>query len=130
LLLLTKNTIGLVCNISVRRKQRRFFDESYAGVVSRPVRPTPRSFSGDWPNEVCSDPVAEVARLLALKLRTLTDKHGVREIARRAGVSSSIISRTINGESWVDTATLARLEVELGVDLWPRRSRTTRRTRI
>ncbi|HUX04778.1 MAG TPA: hypothetical protein VMV53_07750, partial [Acidimicrobiales bacterium] len=65
--------------------------------MSRPVRPAPRTFSENWPNDRCSDPVAEVARLLAVKLRTITDKHGVREVARRAGVSSSIISRTING---------------------------------
>jgi transcriptional regulator with XRE-family HTH domain len=98
--------------------------------MSRPVRPAPRHFSDHWPDSECSDQVAEVARLLAIKLRVVTDKYGVREVARRAGVSSSIISRTINGESWVDTATLARLELTLGVDLWPRRPRTSQRPTV
>jgi len=98
--------------------------------MSRPVRPAPRSFSEHWPDKECSDPVAEVARLLAIKLRVVTDIYGVREVARRASVSSSIISRTINGESWVDTATLARLELELGVDLWPRRPRSSQQRKL
>ena len=98
--------------------------------MSRPVRPAPRNFSEHWPDSECSDQVAEVARLLALKLRGVTDKYGVREVARRAGVSSSIVSRTINGESWMDTATLARLELELGVDLWPRCPRPPERRKV
>jgi transcriptional regulator with XRE-family HTH domain len=97
--------------------------------MSRPVRPAPREFSKNWPKDRCSDPVTEVARLLAVKLGTVTDKHGVREVARRAGVSGSIISRAVNGKAWMDTATLARLEIELGVDLWPKRTRAARRSK-
>lgn len=65
--------------------------------------------------------MAEVARLLAVRLRAVTDARGVRSVARTTGVSHSVISRIVNGDTWADTATLARLELGLDTDLWPRR---------
>lgn len=87
--------------------------------MARSARPAPRTFSTDWPNSECSDDVAEIARLLALRLKALTDERGIREVARAAGISHSVVSRIVHGDAWADTATLARLELALGVDLWP-----------
>ena len=104
------------------RMHHRGQPRSYDAGMSRPSRPAPRTYSDRWPDSTCTDEVAEVARLLALRLKAITDRRGIREVARGdTGISHSIISRVVNGEAWADTATLARLELALETDLWPRR---------
>lgn len=102
---------------------------AYDPGMSRPARPAPRTFSDDWPDRECSDQVAEIARLLAIRLKKITDKRGTRDAARSAGVSHSVISRIVHGDAWADTATLAKLELALDADLWPGGSARKRKQR-
>jgi len=93
---------------------------AYSLSVSRIKRAPPKSFSDEWPYSPCSDDVAEKARLFAMKLKEATETEGVRHIARCTGVSHSVLVRLLNGETWADTATLAKLELGLDESLWPR----------
>lgn len=45
----------------------------------------------------------------------------VSELQRSTGVARSTIRRIVEGETWPDFVTLARLEEALEIALWPRR---------
>ena len=99
---------------------------AYDPGMSRPTREPPRTFSRGWPEIECEDHLAEKARLLALNIKAITDRDGIRTVARATGVAHSILSRIINGEAWADTHTVARLEHTLNTPLWPRHQRQRR----
>jgi len=65
------------------------------------------------------DPVAEVARQFVLNLHSAIDIRSIREVARVTGVDRATIAAVLNGLSWPDIVTLAKLEFGLGVPLWP-----------
>ena len=96
---------------------------AYDPGMSRPTREPPRTFSSSWPEIQCEDHIAEKARLLAINIKPITERDGIRTIARRTGVAHSILSRIISGDTWADTHTLARLEHNLNTALWPRHTR-------
>ena len=79
--------------------------------------------SDNWPEQQCDDPIAEVARLLALNLAAALDGRSTRDAARLTGVDHTTIGDVLRGDAWPDLQTIARLENGLGVDLWPARSR-------
>jgi len=91
----------------------------YAWGVPRPVRAAPCTHSLDWPDVVCDDPVAEVARLLAVRVRDALGGRSLREAGRLTGVDHTTIGDVIAGRVWADVATVARLEARLETDLWP-----------
>jgi len=93
----------------------------YPGAVPRPVRAAPCAHSPDWPDVACVDPVAEVARLLAIRLRDVLDGRSLRAAGTLTGVDHTTIGDVMAGRVWADVATLARLEAGLGADLWPGR---------
>ena len=64
------------------------------------------------------DPVAEVARHFVLNLRKAIGDRSIREVARVTGVDRATIAAVLNGLSWPDIVTLAKLEIGLGVLLW------------
>jgi transcriptional regulator with XRE-family HTH domain len=68
----------------------------------------------------CQDPISETARLLALNLTAPMDGRTTRAIAALTGVDFTVIGDVLRGDTWVDLATIARLEHGLSVDLWPR----------
>lgn len=92
--------------------------------MPRPTRAAPNAWSTDWPDIPCTDPTAEVARLLALRLRAALDGRSLRAAKAATGVDHTTISDILNGQVWADIATLARLEAGLGTDLWPSRGTT------
>lgn len=99
--------------------------------MARPVRKLPVQLVHDWPNEPTTEPTVEVARALALRLREVMDGRSAREVGRVAGVDFTTVSAILNGTTWPDLMTLARLEAGLGADLWPqgvasRRGSTTK----
>lgn len=96
---------------------------AYDPGMSRPTREPPRTFSSSWPEIQCEDHIAEKARLLAINIKTITDRDGLRTIARTTGVAHSILSRIVSGDTWADTHTLARLEHTLNAPLWPPHTR-------
>jgi transcriptional regulator with XRE-family HTH domain len=67
------------------------------------------------------DPTAEVARQLAENLRLAIGDRSVRSVARAADVDHSTIAAILNGRTWPDLYTIAKLERGLGMDLWPGR---------
>jgi transcriptional regulator with XRE-family HTH domain len=71
----------------------------------------------------CDDPVAEVARLLALRLGRALGGRSLREAGRVTGVDHTTVGDILAGRVWADIATLARLEAGLGADLWPGQGR-------
>lgn len=58
-----------------------------------------------------------VSRALQERLRDVN----VSELQRSTGVARSTIRRIVEGETWPDFVTLARLEEALEIALWPRR---------
>jgi transcriptional regulator with XRE-family HTH domain len=67
------------------------------------------------------DPTAEVARQLVQNLRAAIGERSVRAASRDSGVDHATISAILNGKSWPDLYTIAKLERGLGADLWPGR---------
>lgn len=95
--------------------------------MGRPIRPTPASSTPGWPEGPGPDPVTETARLFALNLSaTLTTRRlSLRQARDATGVDHTSIADIINGQTWPDLHTIARLEHGLDVDLWPGRPPTT-----
>jgi len=81
----------------------------------RPVRVTPNELCIDWPTTRSDDP----ARQFVLNLRSAIGGRAIREVARDTGVDRASIATVLNGLSWPDIVTLAKLEIGLGVSLWP-----------
>jgi len=92
--------------------------------VPRPTRAAPNTWSTHWPDVPCTDPTAEVARLLALRLRAALGGRSLRAAKAATGVDHTTIGKILNGQVWADIATLARLEAGLSTDLWPGRATT------
>ena len=88
--------------------------------MPRPARLSPREVVGDWPDGPSSDPVGEVARLFALNLRQAIGGRSLRAAAAPTSVDHSTIMAILEGRSWPDLSTIAKLELGLEVELWPR----------
>lgn len=96
--------------------------------MARTERDLPCERSTDWPTARCLvpetkevDPIAEVARHLALRLRDALEGVSLRAAEELTGVNYSTINKILNGRSWPDAATLAKLEAGLDTELWPGR---------
>ncbi len=87
----------------------------------------PRASSPDWPEAPCDDPAAEIARRLAARLRSALDGQSLRAAKAVTGVDHTTIAAILNGTTWPDLATIARLEAGLHTDLWPGRLRPAQR---
>lgn len=94
---------------------------AYAQGMSRPVRPKPRDLTPDWPDRPSPDPIAEVARVFALNIRTAMATRSARAVALSADISHVTLLAILDGRVWPDLATVAKLEHYLGVDAWPGR---------
>ncbi|MDY7542138.1 MULTISPECIES: helix-turn-helix transcriptional regulator [unclassified Cryobacterium] len=89
--------------------------------MSRPARPIPHDLTDNWPEMSSVDPVGEVARQFALNVKAAIGDRSIRGAARDVGVDPSTMMSVLNGRSWPDLATIAKLEIGFGVDLWPGR---------
>jgi transcriptional regulator with XRE-family HTH domain len=67
------------------------------------------------------DPIGEVARQFALNLRQAIGDRTLRSAAEQTNVDYSTIHSILQGRSWPDVYTLAKLERGLETDLWPGR---------
>ena len=90
--------------------------------MARPKRAAPSASSANWPDAPCHDPVAEVARQLALRLRAAIGGRSLRSLKASTGIEHTTIAAVLNGTTWPDLATIARLELGLEADLWPGRA--------
>lgn len=89
--------------------------------MARPSRQLPAEVAVDWPDVASAEPTVETARLLALNLREALGKRSLRAAKEITGVDHTTIAAILNGTTWADLHTIARLEAGLGADLWPRR---------
>jgi len=71
------------------------------------------------------DPIGEVARQFALNLRRAIGDRSLRAAAQATGVDHSTIQAILQGRTWPDLFTMAKLENGLEIDLWPGRVRAT-----
>lgn len=85
----------------------------------RPSRPTPRQLVDPWPGGEAQDASAAVAGGLAVALREAMAGRSTRTVRELTGVDHTTVGAILNGTTWPDLATVARLEHGLGVDLWP-----------
>jgi len=79
---------------------------------------------GQWPTATLKQdtPIqVHYAQEIAAALGETLEELGIslREAARRTGVDRATISRTLEGETMADVATLAMLEQGLHTGLWP-----------
>ncbi len=91
----------------------------------RPARLTPHELARTWPDAPADDPVAEVARQFVVNLLAVMGGRSLREIERLTGVERTTLADFLAGRNWPDLATLARLELGLDAELWPRRGGET-----
>ena len=67
-----------------------------------------------------------LAAALAIRLKAKTDKESVRYYANKAGVSPQTILNILNGTTWPDLRTIARLEIAVDGKLWGNEHRVYR----
>lgn len=87
--------------------------------MARPVRSAPADLVSGWPNAPSALPDVETARRLALNLRSALNEMSLRAAKAATGVDHTTIADVLNGTTWPDLRTIARLEAGLGTDLWP-----------
>ncbi|GAA0899291.1 hypothetical protein GCM10009574_083530 [Streptomyces asiaticus] len=101
----------------------------YRGCVPRSqgdAAPASYLADGTWPDGRLREdaPVSAVyAQAFSRRLRAVLEEMGLNPFAveRITGVSRRTVERTLKGQVLPDFGAVARLETELGVDLWPRR---------
>ena len=87
----------------------------------RPKPGSPASLYPGWPDSL-DVTVTEHAMIQAMVInlrRQRTLFRTVKAMSSRTGVPSSTISDVLGGNAWPSLETVARLEVGLGVRLWP-----------
>lgn len=67
-----------------------------------------------------SAPEHQMIQAMVINLRRERNRYrSVKGVAEESGVAASTISDILNGNTWPSLETMARLEVGLGVRLWP-----------
>ena len=87
---------------------------------------------GDWPTGQLVDGAPEEAHYaqgIARNLERALQGLSIREIAKAAGLSHSTVYDLLNGVTYGEVITIARLEDVLGTRLWPSRQRPRPRPR-
>lgn len=76
--------------------------------------------AGEWPDgKLDGQVLAEYVRQVAVRLDEAIGGRSVRDVAREADLQHTTVLGLLKGESWPDLVTIAKLEQELGVRLWP-----------
>lgn len=91
--------------------------------MPRTARRKPNEIVRSWPTVKSSDPIGEVARRFTLNLREAIGDRSVRAAARAADLNHVTLVAILEGRTWPDMETIAKLELYLGVDLWPGRQK-------
>ena len=78
--------------------------------------------TGTWPDGTfAADAPVEVAHAvaIALALTAALEDRNKSEVAAAAQIERSTLYDILNGRTWADTLTLAKLEAHLQTSLWP-----------
>ena len=116
------------CDTEAARSRTPARRGTYGWRVARIARLPPSTHSARWPDEPCGDPAAEVARAVAVALRSALDGRSQRVVGHICGVDHTTIGAVLNGTTWADLATIARLEAGLDAQLWPLRDQAGTRS--
>ena len=113
------NTVPAGCCITPLAHPRT----SLGLVPKRQLAPVPRDYlaSGAWPEGQLKRGAPAEARLLAgiaQRLAEAMEGTTLRTVSKNADVSLGAISNLLNGKTWCDVVTVARLERALEVSLW------------
>lgn len=87
----------------------------------RPKPGSPASLYPGWPDSL-DVAVTEHAMIQAMVINLRRERNryrSVKGVAEQSGVAASTISDILNGNTWPSLETMSRLEVGLGVRLWP-----------
>ena len=87
--------------------------------MPRPSRSLPRERTDAWPDVPSVDPSGEVARRFALNVRDAMAGRSLRATQELTGVDHSTIQAILQGQTWPDLDTIAKLEHGFGIVLWP-----------
>ena len=74
-----------------------------------------------WPTgplEPNPPPEVRLVRGIVTKLEARNARKDIYETAKRCGLNPQTIYNVLDGKTWPDLATIARLEVHFGVRLW------------
>ena len=77
-----------------------------------------KSFFPHGPYRPETPPEVYLAAALAIRLRTKIGDESVRYIAKKAGLSPQTILNILNGTTWPDLRTIAKLENAFDYRLW------------
>jgi transcriptional regulator with XRE-family HTH domain len=90
--------------------------------MPRPRRALPKD-AADWPHPSNGAPVeVTVAAAFAANLRQVMNGRSGRDVGRTCNVDFTTVNAILNGSTWPDMVTIARLEAGLDANLWPRHS--------
>lgn len=95
----------------------------------------PRELARDpeaWPDAVVDDVAAAVVQAIARRLAAALIERGWsrRTAADQLGINRQTIGDVIDGRTWPDVATIARLEAGLNTELWPPLARRKLRSHL
>ncbi|MFE0135300.1 helix-turn-helix transcriptional regulator [Streptomyces sp. NPDC059037] len=84
----------------------------------------PRELTRDpeaWPDAVVDDIAAAVVQTIARRMAAALSERGLsrRGAADLLGINRQTIGDVLDGRTWPDVATIARLEAGLNTPLWP-----------
>ena len=85
---------------------------------------TPRDYlaaGATWPDgRLLSEapPEAHLLRAISQRLRDKTSGRSTNEIARQCDLATQTVFNILNGVTWAEAPSIARLEYHLNIDLW------------
>lgn len=87
----------------------------------RPKPGSPASLYPGWPDSLdVTVTEHQMIQAMVINLRRERNRYrSVKGVAEKSGLAASTISDILNGNTWPSLETMARLEVGLGVRLWP-----------
>jgi hypothetical protein len=87
--------------------------------MSRPFRSSPSERTKKWPDVPSDDHSGEVARQFVLNLQAAMGGMSLRAAEELTGVDHSAVQGILQGRTWPDLETIAKLERGFGTVLWP-----------
>ena len=63
-------------------------------------------------------PEAHLLQAISTRLRDKTSDRSTNEIARQCNLATQTVSNILNGDTWAEAPSIARLEYHLNIELW------------